>query len=82
MDFNKIFKELAGSENLYGIPILHITKVAYELFKILIIHNYIGGENNVSESLYAIYSAANATESVLTIPANTTTVTDPESYPG
>ena len=81
MDFNKIFKELAGSENLYGIPILHITKVAYELFKILIIHNYIGGEEDVSKSLYAIYSAANATESVLTIPTNTTTDPDSKSNP-
>lgn len=81
MDFNKIFKELACSENLYGIPISHITKVAYELFKILIIHNCIGGENDVSESLYAIYSAANATESVLTIPANTTTTPGSESNP-
>ena len=43
MDFNKIFKELAGSENLYGIPISHITKVSYELFKILITQNYLGG---------------------------------------
>lgn len=81
MDFNKIFKELAGSENLYGIPISHITKVAYELFKILITQNYLGGEEDVSESLYAIYSAANATEPILTIPTNTITNTGSKSDP-
>lgn len=81
MNFNKIFKELAGSENLYGIPISHITKVSYELFKILITQNYLGGEEDVSKSLYAIYSAANATKPILTIPTNTTTDPDPKSNP-